>query len=48
MIVKRRFRGVRQNLKRFRAYWSRKIYEKGWKGFREKRIRYRPKPKVKE
>ena len=49
MIIKRRFRGVRQNLKRFRVYWSRRIYEKGRKTWKkDRRMKYKPRPKIKE
>lgn len=29
--VKKKFRGVRQNLKRARAYLDRKVYDRFWK-----------------
>jgi len=31
VTVKGRFRGVKQNLKRFRVSWGRKIYDREWK-----------------
>jgi len=40
VTIKGRFRGIKQNMKMFRVYWSRRIYEKNWKIWKkEKRIK---------
>jgi len=31
VTIKKRFRGVKQSLKRARAYWNRKMNDKFWK-----------------
>jgi hypothetical protein len=36
VVLKKRFRGIRQSLKRARAYMDRKIYNKFWKYLRRK------------
>jgi hypothetical protein len=39
VTLKRRFRGVRQNLKRARAYLDRKLYDRFWRHLKkEKRL----------
>jgi len=39
VVFKKKFRGIRQNLKRARAYLDKKVYDKFWKYLkREKRL----------
>jgi hypothetical protein len=39
VAIRKRFFHVRQNLKRFRAYWQRRIYNKSWKIYRREKER---------